>query len=225
MAKHADEFEFTVGLDVVPGVKMMEFTGVPYVCAMGVVGALRQLGLGERVGIGWPSGIVCCLGELPRPFEPVPEGEEPPAPEPCAFTDDLGVVEVHAHAGEQGMAASVTVGLDTSVLARVAQLCAAELCPMPVLASTVVNGITATVEAWAGLLRARQAAGPLAPVLSQYFDMVPLLGHPAVALDRHGLPVASGIFTALDIWGKATIKGADGEREFLSEVVDIRPLQ
>lgn len=45
-------------LELTPKVKMMEFIALPQVCAMGVIECLRQLGLGEQVGIGWPADLV-----------------------------------------------------------------------------------------------------------------------------------------------------------------------
>ena len=68
------------------------------------------------------------------------------------------------------------------------------------------------------------AAGPLAPVLGEYFDMVPLLGRQVAAVSPNGLPLAVGVFAGLDIWGRATIKTDAGEQEFPPEAVRIRGL-
>ena len=81
------------------------------------------------------------------------------------------------------------------------------------------------VDTWAVVANTPQgAAGPLAPVLGEYFDMVPLLGRQVAAVSPNGLPLAVGVFAGLDIWGRATIKTDAGEQEFPPEVVRIRGL-
>ena len=85
--------------------------------------------------------------------------------------------------------------------------------------------VLARVDAWAVVANTPQgAAGPLAPVLGEYFDMVPLLGRQVAAVSPNGLPLAVGVFAGLDIWGRATIKTDAGEQEFPPEAVRIRGL-
>ena len=112
-------------LELTPKVKMMEFIALPQVCAMGVVECLRQLGLGERVGIGWPADLVAR-----REHPAVPGGAKPREAMRAgtsSFDFDLfmGKVGVHAHAGENGPAASVTVTVDMLVLEGAAARCGA----------------------------------------------------------------------------------------------------
>ena len=81
------------------------------------------------------------------------------------------------------------------------------------------------VDTWAVVANTPQgAAGPLAPVLGEYFDMVPLLGRQVAVVSHNGLPLAVGVFAGLDIWGRATIKTDAGEQEFPPEAVRIRGL-
>ena len=83
--------------------------------------------------------------------------------------------------------------------------------------------VEAKVDRWAQMLATRPSPGPMAPVLSDYFDMVPLLGHQVAALSPNGLPMAIGAFSGLDIWGRACVTAADGsEKELPCEAVIIR---
>lgn len=93
------------------------------------------------------------------------------------------------------------------------------------LAAAVQAGIQARVSSWeADIVAGKGVAGPLAPVLSEYFDLVALLGRPAVATYPNGNEMARGTFAGVDIWGKATLVTDDGrELEFPPEQAGIRP--
>ena len=93
------------------------------------------------------------------------------------------------------------------------------------LAAAIEAGIVARVASWEQAIAAGGgAAGPLAPVLSEYFDMVPLLGQPAMAVYPNGNEMARGRFAGVDIWGRATLVTEDGrELEFSPEQAGIRP--
>ena len=197
------EDALTFSLVVRPAVGMQAFHAIPFVAAMGMMDALAGvgddpgLGLSGKVGIQWPSDIVCG------------------AP---TFETPLASVAVNGGAGAAGMFAVVTV--------RVSR---AELAGLGVtgidgdLACRLADAVVARIDAWAVAANTPQGKfGPLAPVLAEYFDMVPLLGHQAVAVSPNGLPVAAGVFAGLDIWGRATIKTDAGEREFPPEAVKIR---
>ena len=135
----------------------------------------------------------------------------------------MGKVLVHAHASEYGPAASVTLSVDLPVLEGAARRAAVTLPERDELRADLARAIAEKVAAWEHLLATRPAPGPMAPVLSDYFDLVPLLGHQAAALSPNGLPVAMGVFSGLDIWGRACITAADGsEQELPSEAVIIR---
>lgn len=182
----AGEASLTFSLVVRPDVNMHAFHGLPFVAAMGMMDALvgtastPGLGLAGKVGIQWPSDIVCG------------------AP---AFETSLARVAVNGGAGAAGMFAAVTVDIERSALSELG------------------------VDTWAVVANTPQgAAGPLAPVLGEYFDMVPLLGRQVAAVSPNGLPLAVGVFAGLDIWGRATIKTDAGEQEFPPEAVRIRGL-
>lgn len=219
----AEVDQLCVELELTPKVKMMEFIALPQVCAMGVIECLRELGLGEQVGIGWPADLVAR-----REHPAVPGGAKPR----CAMSADsssfdfdlfMGKVVVHAHAGESGPAASVTLSVDMCVLAGAALRAGASLPEREELRAQLADAMEAKVASWAQMLATRPSPGPMAPVLSDYFDMVPLLGHQVAALSPNGLPMAMGAFSGLDIWGRACVTAADGsEQELPCEAVIIR---
>ena len=93
------------------------------------------------------------------------------------------------------------------------------------LAAAIEAGVVARVASWeAAIAAGGGAAGPLAPVLSEYFDMVPLLGQPAMAVYPNGNEMARGRFAGVDIWGRATLVTDDGrELEFSPEQAGIQP--
>jgi len=90
----------------------------------------------------------------------------------------------------------------------------------------LVAGVSGRVDCWAADVAAGRAkASPLAPVLSDYFDLVPLLGHRAEAVYPNGNVMAYGTFAGLDIWGRAILVGGGGrELSFAPEQASVRPL-
>lgn len=93
------------------------------------------------------------------------------------------------------------------------------------LRAAIEEGVTERVGSWeAAIAAGAGAAGPLAPVLSEYFDLVALLGRPAVAVYPNGAEMARGRFAGVDIWGRATLVTDAGEElEFAPERARIRP--
>ena len=197
------EDALTFSLVVRPAVGMQAFHALPFVAAMGMMDALGGvgdapgLGLAGKVGIRWPSDIVCG------------------APE---FETLLASVAVNGGAGAAGMFAAVTVRIDRAELGGLGVADAGGE-----LACRLADAVLARIDTWAVAANTPQGkVGPLAPVLAEYFDMVPLLGHQAAAVSPNGLPIAVGVFAGLDIWGRATIKTDTGEQEFPPEAVKIR---
>ena len=193
----AGDASLTFSMVVRPDVNMHAFHGLPFVAAMGMMDALvgtastPGLGLAGKVGIQWPSDIVCG------------------AP---AFETSLARVTVNGGAGAVGMFGAVTVDIERSALSELGVDVADEALVETLAAGAVVANTP------------QGAAGPLAPVLGEYFDMVPLLGRQVAAVSPNGLPLAVGVFAGLDIWGRATIKTDAGEQEFPPEAVRIRGL-
>ena len=71
----------------------------------------------------------------------------------------------------------------------------------------------AGVDTWAADVAAgRAAAGPLAPVLGDYFDVLLGMGETVEVL-RGGRPMGRGTLAGVDVWGRATVRLDDGARE------------
>ena len=205
LARSGTDDALTFSVVVRPAVGMQAFHALPFVAAMGLMDAFAGagddagLGLASRVGIQWPSDIVCGA--------PV-------------FETQLAGVAVNGGAGAAGMFAVVTVRVVRAELAGLGIELADDA-----LVCQLADAVVKRVDAWAVAVDTPQGKmGPLAPVLAEYFDMVPLLGHQAAAVSPNGLPLAVGVFAGLDIWGRATIKTDADEQEFPPEAVKIRAL-
>lgn len=78
----------------------------------------------------------------------------------------------------------------------------------------------AAVDAWVSdVASGRAAAGPLAPVLGDYFDALLGMGE-RVEVVRGGRVLARGTLAGVDVWGRATVRLDDGRRE-----VEVAPEQ
>ena len=125
----AGDASLTFSLVVRPDVNMHAFHGLPFVAAMGMMDALAGtaatpgLGLAGKVGIQWPSDIVCG------------------AP---AFETSLARVTVNGGAGAAGMFAAVTVDAERAALGELGVDMADE-----VLVEVLAAAVLARVDAWA----------------------------------------------------------------------------
>ncbi|WP_307738904.1 biotin--[acetyl-CoA-carboxylase] ligase [uncultured Parolsenella sp.] len=206
-----------------PQVPMHYLMGLSAVCAMGALDALASLGA-TRAALKWPNDVVV-----------LEEGGLPGA------ARKLAGILVEAGTGEAGMFAVCGIGvnlvaprIDLGSMGSARPLAPAALvdamapgAPLPgfdELAEALRRGIVARVDAWsAAYAEGRAAAGPLAPILSEYFDEIPLLGHEAEAVLPDGRVCARGEFAGLDVWGRATLRLADGrELDFASEQASLR---
>lgn len=87
----------------------------------------------------------------------------------------------------------------------------------------VEAAVRAGVDAWAAAVAAGHgAAGPLAPALGDYFDLLDGMGS-EVEVTRGGRAVGRGTLAGVDVWGRATVKLEDGrELEIAPEQAGIR---
>ena len=96
--------------------------------------------------------------------------------------------------------------------------------PSELLTDSVEAAIRARVDAWAKALEGRPRLAPLAPVLSDYADRLALLGHRVRVTYPNGLAYATGEFVGIDVWGRATVRLANGsDLEFPPERYNISP--
>lgn len=90
-------------------------------------------------------------------------------------------------------------------------------------AAALERAARGAVDAWAAEVRAgRAAAGPLAPVLGDYFDALLGMGEP-VEVVRAGRVLGRGRLAGVDVWGRATVRLDDGrELEVAPEQAELR---
>ena len=202
----AGDASLMFSLVVRPDVNMHAFHGLPFVAAMGMMDALvgtastPGLGLAGKVGIQWPSDIVCG------------------AP---AFETSLARVAVNGGAGAAGMFGAVTVDIERSALSELGVDVADEA-----LVETLAAAVLARVDAWAVVANTPQgAAGPLAPVLGRVLRHGAAAGPPGC---RRCLPTACRLRSVcLRAWTSGAARPSrpmTGEQEFPPEAVRIRGL-
>lgn len=170
-----------------PAVPMSHYMGILPVCALGALEGLRPLR--DDLALAWPGNVV------------VPGEGGHVAHAACTL-------DVHAGTGEAGMfavcSANVLLGWFEGASADA-------------LTRGVCTSIVSRVDAWAADVAAgRGAAGPVAPVLSDYFDALALMGHETDVVYPNGRVAARGTLTAVDVWGRATVRLADGRELVVS---------
>lgn len=191
---HREEGELELACVLRPQVGMGSLSGVPYVAALGACEGLERLGV-SGVGVGWPADVVC--------------------------EDGTGLVaRVRTSAGyAEGMFVVCSLSFDVAGGAHADALPADEK-----VADAVCGAILARVDAWAAAVGAGGAvAGPLAPVLSDYFDRVALMGKPVELVYPNGRVAMRGTLAGVDVWGRATVRNElGGEVEVSPEQASIR---
>lgn len=201
-----------------PNVAMQNFVGLSAVCALGILAALREDAGVQRAALKWPNDVIWGDGKLAGILVEAGAGAQGPF-----AVCGVGVNLAPADGGRDGTFDS------PHALPRV---CVADAVPggevpsFERLAAALRSRICAAVDDWARQVRAGGAlAGPLAPVLNEYFDAVPLLGHPVGVYAPTGERVATGMFAGVDCWGRATVRLADGQTvEYAAEQASLRPL-
>lgn len=92
-------------------------------------------------------------------------------------------------------------------------------------ATALERAVEGAVGAWAADVAAgRAAAGPLASVLSDYFDALLGMGDEFEVV-RGGRAIARGTLAGVDVWGRATVRleGGAQELEVAPEQATLRP--
>lgn len=210
-----------------PSVPMHFFTGLPAVCALGVLDCLRDdLGIAQAA-LKWPNDIIAGPSKLAGIL--VEAGSSAMG---TFAVCGVGVNVAPASAGAgpcKQASGECPAAQSPEALART---CLEELVDDPSglpafedIAELLRRRIVERVDAWDLACRqGRAQAGPLAPILNEYFDRCPLLGHRVRALSPEGDLVCTGYFAGLDCWGRATIRRDDGaEVVYTSEMVSLRP--
>ena len=128
---------------------------------------------------------------------------------------DQVVASIKATAGyQEGMFAVVSIAADPKVLSSAFGVAG----NTELLAKKVSELVVQSVSAWEERVkRARSFAGPIALILSDYFDMVPLLGQQVNKVYPSGNVALTARFGGIDIWGHAILVDQDGKEILVSE--------
>ena len=165
---------------------------MPYVPAVPYVVALGLCqflrALDENFGICWPYDI--------------------------CYKDQV-VASIKATAGyQEGMFAVVSIVADVKALSSAFGVAG----NTELLAKKVSELVVQSVGVWEQQVkRARSFAGPIALILSDYFDMVPLLGQQVNKVYPSGNVALTARFGGIDVWGHAILVDQDGKEILVSE--------
>ena len=128
---------------------------------------------------------------------------------------DQVVASIKATAGyQEGMFAVVSIAADPKVLCS-----AFDVADNTELLANKVSALAVqSVSVWEQQVkRARSFAGPIALILSDYFDMVPLLGRQVNKVYPSGNVALTARFGGIDVWGHAILVDQDGKEILVSE--------
>ena len=128
---------------------------------------------------------------------------------------DQVVVSIKATAGyQEGMFAVVSIAADSGVLSSAFGVAG----NTELLAKKVSELVVQSVSVWEQQVkRARSFAGPIALILSDYFDLVPLLGQQVNKVYPSGNVALTARFGGIDVWGHAILVDQDGKEILVSE--------
>ncbi len=128
---------------------------------------------------------------------------------------DQVVVSIKATAGyQEGMFAVVSIAADSGALNSAFGVAG----NTELLAKKVSELVVQSVSVWEQQVkRARSFAGPIALILSDYFDMVPLLGQQVNKVYPSGNVALTARFGGIDVWGHAILVDQDGKEILVSE--------
>jgi len=128
---------------------------------------------------------------------------------------DQVIASIKATAGyQEGMFAVVSIVADVKALSS-----AFDVADNTELLAKKVSALVAqSVSVWEQQVkRARSFAGPIAMILSDYFDMVPLLGQQVNKVYPSGNVALTARFGGIDVWGHAILVDQDGKEILVSE--------
>lgn len=128
---------------------------------------------------------------------------------------DQVITSIKATAGyQEGMFAVVSIAADSGALSSAFGIAG----NTELLAKKVSELVVKSVSVWEQQVkRARSFAGPIALILSDYFDMVPLLGQQVNKVYPSGNIALTARFGGIDVWGHAILVDQDGKEILVSE--------
>ena len=208
-----------------PAVPMQNYVGLPAVCALGALDAFEELGC-EGLALKWPNDVVLGSSKVAGIIVEGGYSEEGPFAV-CGIGINLDS-PAEALSGALAAASDGSASpLSPACLRDACTTSAATELTFEGVATQVRDALRYRVAAWSLEVEAGHAqAGPLAPILSEYFDRVPMLGRPVQALLPDGQPFMTGTFAGVDVWGRATVVTDDGrELELSAEQASLRALE
>ena len=128
---------------------------------------------------------------------------------------DQVVAAIKATAGyQEGMFAVVSVVADAKALSSAFDVADNK----ELLAKKVSELVVQSVGTWEQQVKhARSFAGPIALILSDYFDVVPLLGRQVNKVYPNGNVALTARFGGIDVWGHAILVDENGKEILVSE--------
>lgn len=128
---------------------------------------------------------------------------------------DQVVASIKATAGyQEGMFAVVSVVANAEALNSVFDVAENK----ELLAKKVSELVVQNVGTWEQQVKhARSFAGPIALILSDYFDVVPLLGQQVNKVYPNGNVALTARFGGIDVWGHAILVDENGKEILVSE--------
>ena len=128
---------------------------------------------------------------------------------------DQVVASIKATAGyQEGMFAVVSVAVNVEALNSVFDVADNK----ELLAKKVSELVVQSVGTWEQQVKhVRSFAGPIALILSDYFDVVPLLGRQVNKVYPNGNVALTARFGGIDVWGHAILVDENGKEILVSE--------
>lgn len=169
-------------------VPMPYVPGIPYVVALGLCNHLRKQD--QAFGIRWPYDL-------------------------CYQDQIVGTIKVTA-GYDDGMFVVVDVAFDSEGINLACKVIDSK--NIEFLVNQLSNVVIESLSKWEQLvLRAKTFAGPIALVLSDYFDVVPLLGRQVNKVYPNGTVAQTARFGGVDVWGHAILVDQNGKEISVSE--------
>lgn len=166
-----------------------------------------EVALRPEVGMGLLDGVpyAGALGVLDGLRELEVQGAGVLWPHDLTLSDGSQVrLDSHAAYDDTGICITVSVQLGLDAVAKTGRAASN-------VGEAFARGITRRVDEWASAVReAGGSATPLGPILSEYFDVMPLMGKQVYVVGPRGNVVFAGTLAGIDVWGRATVVGSGG---------------
>lgn len=166
---------------------------------------LVEVALRPVVAMGLLDGVpyACALGVLDGLCELGVQGAGVSWPHDLTLADGSQIqLDSHAAYDDLGVSVTASVRLGLDAVAKIGFETSA-------VGEALSRGMTQRVDSWAAAVRATgRSATPLGPILSEYFDAMPLMSKQVYVVGPRGNVVFAGTLAGIDVWGRATVVGS-----------------